>query len=158
MDADWQVPLLDILHDLPPARGLDAARLASQLKALFDTVRSGIADAVETDLGKGGESIDEAKLKDILAARINARLKEVQADVFRVMLDWHRDVLMLVSSINAKHLAFPNDHDILLKQSKFHTPGSALQAVQVVEGMAGRLERNIPDLQIFDEAFRKLVR
>jgi DNA polymerase-3 subunit delta' len=158
MDAEWQVPLLDILHDLPPSRGLDAARLASQLKSLFDTVRAGIADAVETDLGMGGESIDEAKLKDILAARINARLKEVQADVFRVMLDWHRDVLMLVSSIDAKHLAFPDDRDILLEQATYHTPGSALQAVQVVEGMAGRVERNIPDLQIFDEAFRKLVR
>ena len=31
-------------------------------------------------------------LKVILEARIGARLKEVQGDVFRVMLDWHRDV------------------------------------------------------------------
>ena len=158
MDADWQAPLQDILHDLPPSGGLDAARLASQMKALFDTVRTGIADAGEADLGKGGESIDEAKLKDILAARTNARLKEVQADVFRVMLDWHRDVLMLVSNIEEKHLVFPDDRDILFEQSKCHTSGSALQAVQVVEGMAARLERNIPDLQIFDEAFRRLVR
>jgi hypothetical protein len=67
-------------------------------------------------------------------------------------------VLMLVSSIDEKHLSFPDDRDILLEQSTYHTRGSALQAVQVVEGMAGRLERNIPDLQIFDEAFRKLVR
>ena len=74
------------------------------------------------------------------------------------MLDWQRDVLMLVSSIDEQHLAFPDDRDILREQSTYHTSGSALQAVQVVEGMAGRLERNIPDLQIFDEAFRKLVR
>jgi hypothetical protein len=51
-----------------------------------------------------------------------------------------------------------DDRDILLEQASGHTPGSALQSVQVVEGMATRLERNIPDLQIFDEAFRKLVR
>jgi len=158
VDADWRAPLLDILHDLPPSRGLDAARMASQLKGLFDTVKAGIADAVEEDLGQREESLDESKLKDILAARINAQLKEVQADVFRVMLDWHRDVLMLVSSIDEKHLSFPDDRDILLEQSTYHTPGSALQAVQVVEGMAARLDRNIPDLQIFDEAFRRLVR
>ena len=113
---------------------------------------------MENDLGTGGESINETRLKDILAARTNARLKEVQTDVFRVMLDWYRDVLMLVSNIDERHLAFPEDRDILLEQSKRHTPGSALQAVQVVEGMAARLERNIPDLQIFDEAFRMLVR
>jgi DNA polymerase-3 subunit delta' len=158
MDTDWQAPLLEILHDLPPAGGLDAARLASQLKGLFDTVKAGIADAVETELGKSGDSIDEARLKEILAARINARLKEVQTDVFRVMLDWYRDVLMLVSHIDEQHLAFPDDREILREQSKYYTTGSALQAVQVVEGMAGRLERNIPDLQIFDEGFRRLVR
>jgi hypothetical protein len=28
----------------------------------------------------------------------------------------------------------------------------------VVEEMARRLDRNIPDVQIFDEAFRKLIR
>ena len=158
MDADWQGPLLDILHDLPPSGGLDAARLASQLKGLFDTVKAGIADAVEDDPGLSEDALDESKLKDILAARINAQLKEVQADVFRVMLDWHRDVLLLVSGIDEKHLAFPDDRDILLEQSKSHKQGSALQAVQVVEAMASRLERNIPDLQIFDEAFRKLIR
>ena len=76
MCADWQGPLLEILHDLPPSNGLAAARLASQLKALFDTVKSGIADAVEDDMGQSDETLDESKIKEILAARINARLKE----------------------------------------------------------------------------------
>ena len=158
LDADWQGDLLEILHDLPPSNGLAAARLAGQMKALFDTVKAGITDAVEDDMGQSDEALDESKLKDILAARINARLKEVQADVFRVMLDWHRDVLMLVNAINEEYLAFHDDRDTLRGQAKCHTPGSALQAVQVIEEMAGRLERNIPDLQIFDEAFRKLIR
>lgn len=158
MDEDWREALLEILHDLPPSNGLAAARLAGQLKTLFDTVKTGISGAVEDDMGQSDEAVDESKLKDILAARINARLKEVQADVFRVMLDWHRDVLMLVNGINKKHIVFHDDHDILLAQAKCHTPGSVLQSVQVVEGMAARLERNIPDLQIFDEAFRRLIR
>lgn len=158
MDEEWQVPLLDILRDLPPTGGLGAARLAGQLKALFDTVKAGIADAVEDDIGHRDETLDESKLKDILAARINARLKEVQTDVFRVMLDWQRDVLMMASNIDVKHLAFPDDRDRLVAQAKRHTQGSALKAVQVVEGMPQRLERNIPDVQIFDETFRKLIR
>lgn len=158
MDAAWRVPLMEVLHDLPPSGGLSATRLASQLKGVFDEVKAEIADAVAEDLEQRDEALDESKLKDILAARTNARLKEVQADVFRIMLDWHRDVLMLTSGIDEQHLIFPDDRGILLAQAKFHTPGSALQAVKVVEGMAQRLNRNIPDLQIFDEAFRKLVR
>lgn len=158
MDDVWRLPLLEILHSLPPTGGLGAARQASQLKALFDVVKDGIADAVVEDLDQHDEALDESKLKGILEARTNARLKEVQADVFRIMLDWHRDVLMLASGIDAAELVFANERDVLVEQSRRHTQGSALQAIQVVEGMARRLDRNIPDLQIFDEAFRKLVR
>ncbi|VGO21352.1 DNA polymerase III subunit [Pontiella sulfatireligans] len=157
MDADWEEPLMGILRDLPPMGGLDAARLASRLKGLFDLLKAGIADAVENDLDLGEEALDESKLKVILEARTSSLLKEVQADVFRIMLDWHRDVLMLASNIDSRHLAFSGEQRILEEQAKSHTPASALQAIQVVEGMARRLERNIPDLQVFDEAFRKLA-
>ncbi|MEN7973329.1 MAG: hypothetical protein ABFR47_05795 [Verrucomicrobiota bacterium] len=156
-DAVWQEPLMEILRDLPAAGGLDAARLASRLKGLFDTLKAGISDAVMEDLDQGDEALDESKLKVVVEARTSARLKEVQADVFRVMLDWHRDILLLVSNADTAHLMFPAEQDALAIQAARHTQASALQAVQVVEGMAGRLERNIPDLQIFDEAFRKLV-
>ena len=74
------------------------------------------------------------------------------------MLDWHRDILMLVSKVDDEHLIFSNDRNVLAEQAKQHTQASALQAIQVVEGMATRLDRNIPAAQIFDEAFRKLVR
>jgi len=154
----WHQPLMDLLQDMPPTGGLDAARMASQLKGLFDVVKAGIADAVEEDLGQNSEAIDESKLKDILAARTNARLKEVQSDVFRVMLDWHRDVLLLTSAADDEYLAFPADHDVLTGQAKYHTQASVLQAIQIIDGMARRLDRNIPDLQIFDEAFRQMVR
>jgi DNA polymerase-3 subunit delta' len=158
MDAVWREPLLDVLHSLPPTGGLEAARLASQLKGLFDVVKAGISDAVEEDLGQSEEALDESKLKGILDARTNARLKEVQADVFRIMLDWHRDVLMLASNVDRDYLVFSSDADVLAEQAKLHSQSSALQAIAVVEGVARRLERNIPDLQIFDEAFRKLTR
>lgn len=155
---DWEYPLMDILRDLPPSGGLDAARLASRLKGVLDVVKAGISEDVENDLGQGDEALDETKLKDILDARINSRLREVQADVFHMMLEWHRDVLMLASGIEEEHLHFPGDSGVLAQQAKLHTQASALKAVQEVEGMSRRLERNIPPLQIFDEAFRKLTR
>ena len=157
-DEAWHGPLAGILHELPPSGGLDAARLASRLKALFDGVKAGIADSVSEAMDQDDEALDESKLKDILDARVNAQLKAVQADVFRELQDWHRDVLMLCSGVDAALLTFPEDTEILQKQAELHTQASALQAVRTVEGMAARLERNIPDLQIFDEAFRKLIR
>ncbi|MCK5676469.1 MAG: hypothetical protein KAH99_05590 [Verrucomicrobia bacterium] len=157
-DTLWEAPLMEILRELPPAGGLDASRLAGRLKTILDMVKAEIAGTVEEELGGGDEALDESKLKDVLDARTNARLKEVQAEVFRVMLDWHRDILMLVSKVADEHLIFSNDRNALEEQAAQHTQASALQAIQVVEGMARRLDRNIPPAQIFDEAFRKLVR
>jgi len=158
VDQVWHEPLMEILHALPPTGGLGAARLASQMKGLFDAVKAVIADAVAEEFDSAEGALDESKLKDILEARTNARLKEVQADVFRVVLDWHRDVLMLASGIGSGGLVFPEHAEMLSGQAERHTQGSALQAIQVVEAMARRLDRNIPDIQIFDEAFRKLIR
>jgi len=158
MGALWEAPLMEILHELPPHGGLDASRLAGRLKSILDAVKAEITSAVEEELGSADEALDESKLKDVLDARTNARLKEVQADVFRVMLDWHRDILLQVSKADAAHLVFLDEQSVLARQASRHTQASALQAIQVVEGMARRLERNIPAPQIFDEAFRKFVR
>jgi DNA polymerase III delta' subunit len=154
---EWEEPLMDILRDLPPSGGLDAARVASRLKVLLDVVKAGISDDVEADLGQSDEALDESKLKDIIDARINSRLREVQAEVFHLMLEWQRDVLMLSSGIDEGHLTFHEDVNTLSAQAGQHTKSSALKAVQEIEGMARRLERNIPPMQIFDETFRKLI-
>lgn len=158
MDEVWHAPLMQILYDMPPTGGLDAARMASRLKGILDAVKDGISDSVVEELDQNDEALDESKLKVILEARTNARLKEVQADVFRVMLDWHRDVLMLTSGVNQDKLLFPNDLNSLNEQATLHSQASSLKAIQEIEGMSRRLDRNIPPLQIFDEAFRKMAR
>ena len=153
----WRLPLMDLLRELPPSNGLDAAQMASRLKGLFDEVKAGIAEAVAEDFDQRDEALDETKLKDILAARTNARLKEVQSEVFRVMLDWQRDVMMLANGVSDRYLVFLEERDCLAGQAGLQTRGATMQAVQLVEGMVQRLNRNIPDLQIFDETFRRLV-
>lgn len=157
LDELWRAPLMETLYEMPPTGGLDAARMASRLKAIMDAVKDGISDAVIEELDQNDEALDESKLKVILEARTNSRLKEVQADVFRVMLDWQRDVLMLASGVDRDKLLFPNDWNALSEQAALHTTGSALKTIQEIEGMSRRLDRNIPPLQIFDEAFRKMV-
>jgi DNA polymerase-3 subunit delta' len=157
-DAVWHDPVMDLLHALPPANGLEAARLAGQLKAIFDRIKAGIADSVAEGMNEQAEGLDESKIKEILEARTSALLKEVQADVFRVVLEWQRDVLMLASGIPEEHLNSRESKEQLRAQASRHTPASAMDAVSEVDSMARRLERSIPELQVFDEGFRRLVR
>ena len=158
VETEWKEPLIDILRSLPPAGGLGAAHLAGRLKGLMDQVKAQISDTVAEEIDQNDSALDESRLKGVLEARTNARLKEVQAAVFRVMLDWHRDVLIRTSGVSADELVFPSEQAVIEEQSRRHTPGSALNAIRTVEEMAARLDRNIPDLQTFDEAFRKLIR
>ena len=157
--APWREELLAILRELPPRTGLDASLLAGRLKGLFDGLRAEISDAVSAELGSEAESMDAARLKTTVEARVNARLKEVQAEVFRVLLDWHRDLLLLVSgAADESFLVFREEREALERQAAQHTRSSAMQAIQAVDEMARRTDRNMPPQQVFDNAFRKLIR
>jgi len=153
----WHEPLLNLLREMPPKNGLDAARLASGLKAILDQVKKEVSTRV-TQQFNHNENLDESKLKTIFESRVGAQLKETQAELFRVILDWHRDLLLLVSTHEEKELIFSRDREILLAQATRHTKGSILKALQTIEKMVERLDRNLPPLQIFDDAFRTLIR
>jgi DNA polymerase III subunit delta' len=156
--SSWYEPLMELMTELPPQSGLDAARLGAQLKGLLDALKADIADEVETDFSAEAESMEEDKVKEVLDARVKARLKEVQEDIFRVLLGWYRDLLLLAYGVEVDYLDYANEESLLRQQLTVHTPSSALHGIQVIERMASRLDRNIPDTQIFDEGFRQLIR
>lgn len=154
----WYESLLDMMRSFPPSNGLDAGRTAIRLKAILDGVKDHIADAVEADTDADESVVDETRMKDILDARINARLLEVQSIVFRTLLEWHRDLLLLVHGADEKLLNFPDELETLKHQASRQTPSSGLLNIKTVENMARQIGRNIPPVQVFDEAFRKLIR
>ena len=148
--------LLELLQACPPSSGLEAARLAGMLKAISDQSQKGISSAIQEE--EAEEALDEANRKKIIEARTNARLKEAQAEIFRTLLDWHRDLLLLVSGSDKQYLIFAEQSDALQQQAKHQTVSSVLQSIQAIEEMARRMDRNLPALQVFDEAFRKMIR
>ena len=158
LQSAWAEPLMDILQQLPPVNGLAAARLADRLHGLFGGLKTEIAESVRENLEEAVEAVDETKLKVILEARTSAQLKEVQSEVLSVMTDWQRDVLMLASGLDTGQLVFREHGEVLKEQAAMHSKASALAAVQLTEEMSRRLGRNIPEAQVLDEAFRKLVR
>ncbi|MCF7848852.1 MAG: hypothetical protein K9M45_08390 [Kiritimatiellales bacterium] len=158
MEELWRDPLREIMRSLPPANGLDAGRLSNRLKAVLDLVKNQIAELVEEDAATDETAIDEAKQKEILDARINARLLEVQSGIFRTMLDWHRDLLMLVKQVDASLLIFPDELAVMKEQAAKQSVSSALRNIDTIESMPRRINRNIPVTQVLDEALRNLMR
>lgn len=153
----WKGALTQMLQEFPPDSGLDAARLAGRLRLILAEIKGHISNEVEMQIASEKNSLDELTYKEVLDARIGARLKEVQGEIFLYVQNWCRDLLMLASGISADKLVFSEYEEVLRAQSACYTPSAAVATVEAVERMAKRLDRNIPPAQVFDEGFRRLI-
>ena len=152
----WYEPLLEILREMPPSSGLAAFQLASRFKKLLDQIKERVSDEISEQFNPD-EAIDESKRKEIFESRVKARLKEVQARLFRIILDWYRDLLVLVSTGEEKELIFADEQDVLFLQTEKYTREAILKAIKNIEQMIGRLNQNLPVMHILDAAFRALI-
>ena len=82
---------------------------------------------------------------------------EVQSGIFRTLLDWHRDLLMLVEQVDESLLNFPEEISVIREQATKQSASSALRNIETIESMPRRINRNIPATQVLDEALRRLI-
>ncbi len=153
----WRPALSSMLEDFPPNDGLSASRLASRFSVFFSMLkrgegRPGIDEIVEAD------GLDDTGLKKIIEARSNAVLKKMKVDVLCMVISWHRDILMMKLGMEDSVLYHPDALQCLERQAEKHTSTSALDAVHVLEQLADRLDKNLPETHLFDDAFRKMIR
>jgi DNA polymerase III subunit delta' len=145
----WRDPLIDLLCEMPPVTLTDASRVADldELKKEFEAEES---DRLPEDL-----SAKEAK--DLLAARSTARLIEARTEMLCTMLQWQRDVLLLVLEQDPSALYFPDDKESLDRQAMLCTRAEALRRITAVDEMNRQLERNLPAELVFNSFFAQLV-
>jgi len=137
-----------ILAERPGTGGVvTSLARADRLSALLQRIKEE-ALAVEKELA-GEETLEKAKTLD---ARANARYRELRTRVMRCVLDWYRDLLLLVCggpddvAIHAGHL--PHLH----AQAKKLSVRQAMDNLAAVDTMNRRLERNLPESAALPEA------
>jgi DNA polymerase-3 subunit delta' len=150
----WKDPLLDILGELPPTTipeaGLFTGRIAGILNGLKEEFEAEESDRLPEDL-----SAKEAK--ELLAARSTARLIESRTEILRTMLQWNRDVLLLVLDQKEESLYFQDDIEVLKKQAMLCTRAEALRRIAAVEEMGRQFDRNLPADLVFNNFFAQMV-
>lgn len=153
LPADVEARLVGILSMGRPDRALFALGQSDQLKALLDEVKEAIA---EGEAGDGGEAAEADVDDDVLAARVSARFRETRSAILQFMLAWQRDVVMLLCGCD--HLVYNTPHvDALRRAAAGLTFRSALRNIGVVEALARRLERNMPEEPVFELGFAQLT-
>jgi DNA polymerase-3 subunit delta' len=93
----WMEKLVEILSRHNDESGLQALLLAGRLKALLDEIKAGLleketAGQSETEVETGDDEDTEAA-REIVAARVQAKLVKERTDVLRAVQFWQRDLL-----------------------------------------------------------------
>lgn len=144
--GEWTESLLEILRGDAPRTVLEAYGKAARIEGLLKNLKKTIAAAATE------EEDSESQDSKVLDARIAARLREAQADMMRIMLGWHRDLVLLTHQADADQLQFPAEADVLRRQAEALNPAAAMTQLQAVEDVIRKLDRNLPPRAVFEAA------
>jgi len=150
----WKDPLLDILGELPPASVTEAGLFTGRITGILDELKKEF-EAEES--GRLPEDLSAKEAKDLLAARSTARLIESRTEILRTMLQWQRDVLMLVLEQDEASLHFQDDIEPLKRQAMLCTRADALRRIAAIEETGRQFDRNLPAELVFNNFFLQLV-
>lgn len=140
--GDWQEPLLDVLRAGAPRNALQALQRAALINELIQQEKKRISDHLKQGGADAETGAAEEEVEDqVLAARIVARTLEAQADMMRVLLFWHRDLLFCTLNLEPALLHFPEEEETLRAQAADLSPGKALQTVQMQQQAMVRMQR-----------------
>ena len=150
----WKDPLLDILGGLPPASIPEAALFTGRITGILDELKKEF-EVEESE--RLPEDLSAKDAKDLLAARSTARLIESRTEILRTMLQWQRDILILVLEQDETALRFQDDIEKLKRQAMLCTRADALKQLAAVDEMARQFDRNLPAELVFNNFFAQLV-
>ena len=136
----WRQPLVDLLSAPTPDGPVDALARASAIKGLLDIERERLGETGDT------EEDDEDVTKEVEAARAQAQLLQIRAELLQTLLLWQRDILCLVSGGGEEVVHFKDRLESLKKQAAAAPYGVARKRVVAAENLIRRLERNVPEL------------
>ena len=143
-DSPWDETVRALLRKGPPGSVVDALGLAADYASILNDVSSEIEKVERERLA----DVDDQE--DVIKARVAARTKEVERDIFRAILMWHRDVVVCNVDPSSEWLQYDEDQDIIRTQAKQMTFRAACRNVETVEQAMEQRNRNFRTHTVFE--------
>jgi len=124
----------------------------ARMESLFKEVKRA-AKEHETELAEEGSTEEE---DDTLDARIEARYRELRAEVLRGLLSWYRDILVLLCGGDSSLVYFADQLEILAARAGALDYAQAVTNVATIENMNRKLEQNLPESLVLADTFHRL--
>lgn len=147
--------LIGILSGTGGTDGIAGAFGRADRLAAFMKERKAMIEKEEKRDSK--EDSDEDVDKDTLEARIGAKYREWRHGVLCAMLNWYRDILVLVCGGDGKHICFQANLEALRAEAAACSYRRALEQVRAVETVVVQLSRNLSETLTFENLFFKLI-
>jgi len=149
----WRSKVIAVLTDSRGEGSIASLARSDRMLSLLKEIRK----EAETQEAEKLSAETEETAAEILDARTSARYREMRTSLLRLILRWHRDVLLLVAG-GDEALVHNRDHIEFLKgmAAGMHYRDAA-RNVALVETMNRRLESNLPDAQVLAAGWGELA-
>ncbi len=149
LDAEWVPAVMDLLRHPPIRKGCEMVvwtdRMTAPLRELKEQATAeeeARAEEQAQTAGKGPGQLTTAA-KDLVEARVAARVKEMREEILRTILLWQRDVFAQATHAETEPTNFPLDATCIAEQAQGISFAEASARVAVVDEVRELLEHNI---------------
>ena len=140
LDPRWAEPVIELLIEAgmrdDPVAGLT---LADGLQGLVNEMKAEISNAVKGQ----AEAVGEELAREVLDARITARVKQVNSELLRSLQHWYRDILLAVEGVDPACWHHQNQAKAIYRIAADTTYIQAARRLQSIEIIARRMEGNM---------------
>lgn len=136
-EAAWMPRLRGLLAEGYPGSVVEALGRAGDYAAIVEDLIAEI-ETREQEESPGADEEEDV----VVAARVSARAREAERELFRAMLLWQRDVLVARTDPGASRLHYAEDAEAIRAQARALTPRAALRNIEFVEHALRQRDRN----------------
>ena len=144
-DSDLMQEIGSLFKNLPPKNGMEAISIAEKF---YNDYMNNLK-ILSYQNNNVRDSSDESSADE------ETRIKNLQKVVIKNLIYWLRDLLLIKES--SKNIIFTNYSSELHKQSKSLEKDYILRAIDVFEKLLVKIDLNISDKYLVQDAFRKII-
>ena len=144
-DSDLMQEIGSLFKNLPPKNGMEAISIAEKF---YNDYMNNLK-ILSYQNNNVRDSSDESSADE------ETRIKNLQKVVIKNLIYWLRDLLVIKES--SKNIMFTNYSSELHKQSKSLEKDYILRAIDVFEKLLVKIDLNISDKYLVQDAFRKII-
>lgn len=151
LSAEQQMRILDLLVQGSDASVFASLSRAGGLELIMKESKKEAEKRIDDDDQLAARELDDKTL----AAMAESSYRESRAEMLRFVLSWYRDLLHVVSGVDA-HIFHGRYLKVLKEKAQRTTLAQALQNIRAIEEIGRRLEGNLPEGTVMAEAFMTL--